>query len=92
MDNQIAAAKKEGVLLSLHLKATMMKISDPIMFGHCVSVFFEDVLQKHGAVLSELRVNVTNGLGDLTAKIEKTLFEFMTIEEIENIEGFYLAL
>ncbi len=51
---QIEEAKKEGVLLSLHLKATMMKISDPIMFGHAVSVFFKDVFDKHGALLKEL--------------------------------------
>ena len=66
---QIDRAKKEGLLLSLHLKATMMKVSDPIMFGHCVSVFFKDVFAKHVAVLTELGVNVNNGLGDLFAKI-----------------------
>jgi len=68
---QIEAAKKEGVLLSLHLKATMMKVSDPIMFGHCVLVFYKDVFEKHAAVIEELGVNVNNGLGDLYAKIEK---------------------
>ncbi len=67
---QIAAAKKEGVLLSLHLKATMMKVSDPVMFGHCVAVFYQEVFAKHGAVLKELGVNVNNGLGDLYAKIQ----------------------
>ena len=61
----------KGVLLSLHLKATMMKISDPIMFGHAVSVFFGDALTKHAAVLKELGVNLNNGLGDLYAKIAK---------------------
>ena len=66
---QIAAAKKEDVLLSLHLKATMMKISDPIMFGHAVSVFFKDVFDKHGALLNELKVNVNNGFGDMEAKV-----------------------
>jgi isocitrate dehydrogenase len=66
---QIAAAKKEDVLLSLHLKATMMKISDPIMFGHAVSVFFKNVFDKHGALLKELKVNVNNGFGDMEAKV-----------------------
>ena len=66
---QIAAAKKEDVLLSLHLKATMMKVSDPIMFGHAVSVFFKDVFDKHGALLRELNVNVNNGFGDMEAKV-----------------------
>ena len=68
---QIAAAKKNGVLLSLHLKATMMKVSDPVMFGHCVAVFYQEVFAKHAAIIKELGVNVNNGLGDLYAKIEK---------------------
>ncbi len=66
---QIAAAKKEDVLLSLHLKATMMKVSDPIMFGHAVSVFFQKVFDKHGAQLKEMGVNVNNGFGDMEAKV-----------------------
>jgi len=66
---QIAAAKQEDVLLSLHLKATMMKISDPIMFGHAVSVFFMNVFDKHGALLKEIGVNVKNGFGDMEAKV-----------------------
>ena len=66
---QIAAAKKADVLLSLHLKATMMKISDPIMFGHAVSVFFKNVFDKHGALLKKLKVNVNNGFGDIEAKV-----------------------
>jgi len=67
---QIEAAKKEGVLFSLHVKATMMKISDPIIFGHAVSVFFADVIEKHAATLKRLGVNLNNGFGDLLAKIE----------------------
>ncbi|OKY76139.1 MAG: isocitrate dehydrogenase (NADP(+)) [Desulfobulbaceae bacterium DB1] len=67
---QIKAAKNDGLLLSLHLKATMMKVSDPIMFGHCVSVFYQDVFAKHSVVIKELGVNVNNGLGDLYAKIQ----------------------
>lgn len=66
---QIAAARKEDVLLSLHLKATMMKVSDPIMFGHAVSVFFQKVFDKHGALLDSLKVNVNNGFGDMEAKV-----------------------
>ncbi|HEY6094680.1 MAG TPA: NADP-dependent isocitrate dehydrogenase [Gallionellaceae bacterium] len=66
---QIAAAKKEPVLLSLHLKATMMKVSDPIMFGHAVSVFFKDAFDKHGELFKQLKVNVNNGFGDLEAKV-----------------------
>jgi isocitrate dehydrogenase len=66
---QIAAAKKDDVLLSLHLKATMMKISDPIMFGHAVSVFFRSVFEKHGELLKELKVNLNNGFGDMEAKV-----------------------
>src|SRR5471032_1945976 len=67
---QIDAAKKEGVLFSLHVKTTMMKISDPILFGHCVSVFFADVFEKHGATLKKLGVDPDNGLGDLLTRIE----------------------
>ncbi|MCE1203610.1 MAG: NADP-dependent isocitrate dehydrogenase [Holophagaceae bacterium] len=67
---QIEAARKDGLLLSLHLKATMMKISDPVMFGHAVSVFYKDVFEKHAAVIKELGVNTANGLGDLYAKIQ----------------------
>jgi isocitrate dehydrogenase len=70
-EKSIARAKSEGVLLSLHLKATMMKVSDPILFGHCVKVFFKDVLTKHAATLATLGVDLNNGLGDLVAKIEK---------------------
>lgn len=66
---QIVAARKEDVLLSLHLKATMMKVSDPIMFGHAVSVFFKDVFDKHGALLKEIGVNLNNGFGDMEAKV-----------------------
>jgi isocitrate dehydrogenase len=67
---QVDAAKKEGVLFSLHVKATMMKIADPIIFGHAVSVFFADVIKKHEATLKKLGVNVNNGFGDLLSKIE----------------------
>jgi isocitrate dehydrogenase len=67
---QIEAAKKDGVLFSLHVKATMMKIADPIIFGHAVSTFFSDVIEKHAATLKKLGVNLNNGFGDLLTKIE----------------------
>ncbi|KFN40393.1 MAG: isocitrate dehydrogenase [Sulfuricurvum sp. MLSB] len=68
---QIDDAKAKGVLFSVHLKATMMKISDPIMFGHFVTVFYKDVFEKHAATFKELGVNPNNGLGDVYAKIKK---------------------
>lgn len=67
---QVPDAKAQGVLFSLHMKATMMKVSDPIIFGHAVRVFFKDVFDKHGATLEELGVDVNNGLGDLISKID----------------------
>ncbi len=67
---QIDDAKEQGVLFSLHVKATMMKIADPIIFGHAVSAFFSDVIEKHAATLKKLGVNLNNGFGDLLTKIE----------------------
>ena len=66
---EIADAKAKGVLFSLHLKATMMKVSDPIMFGHAVSVYFADLVARHGETLKKLGVNFNNGFGDLVTKI-----------------------
>ena len=66
---QINQAKKDGVLFSLHLKATMMKVSDPIMFGLAVRVFFKDLFTKHGVALTALGVDLNNGFGDLVSKI-----------------------
>ena len=68
--DQIEEAKKDGVLLSLHLKATMMKVSDPVMFGHAVTVFYKDVFEKHAAALKQAGVNQNLGLGDLYKKIQ----------------------
>merc|ERR1719183_2764373 len=65
----IKEAKEKGILFSLHLKATMMKVSDPIMFGHCVEVYFKDVFEKYKAEFKELGVNANNGLGDVYKKI-----------------------
>jgi len=70
-EQQIAKAKADGVLFSLHMKATMMKVSDPIIFGHAVSVFFKDLIAKHAATLAEIGVNFNNGFGDLIAKLDK---------------------
>jgi isocitrate dehydrogenase len=69
-EKEISAAKEEGVLLSLHLKATMMKVSDPIMFGHAVKIFFKDVFAKHAVIFEKLGVNANNGLGDVYSKIK----------------------
>ncbi len=85
---QIEVAKQEGLLLSLHLKATMMKISDPVMFGHAVSVFYKDVFAKHAAVIKSLGVNLSNGLGDLYAKIQ-TLPEAQRAEIEADIKAVY---
>lgn len=71
LEKAIAEAQADGVLFSVHLKATMMKVSDPILFGHVVKVFFKDLLAKHAATLATLGVDFNNGLGDLVAKIEK---------------------
>ncbi|NOQ81801.1 MAG: NADP-dependent isocitrate dehydrogenase [Methylophaga sp.] len=70
IETEIDNAKNEGVLFSLHLKATMMKVSDPIIFGHVVSVFYKDVFEKHAAVFKQIGVDVKNGLGDVYAKIK----------------------
>ena len=70
LGEQIADARQKGVLFSLHMKATMMKISDPIIFGHAVQVFFADLFEKHGETFEELGVDVNNGFADLVGKIE----------------------
>jgi isocitrate dehydrogenase len=70
LEEQVADARKSGILFSLHMKATMMKVSDPIIFGHAVKVFFKDLFAKYGETFSKLGVDVNNGLGDLIAKIQ----------------------
>ena len=72
LEEQIEDAKKQGVLFSIHMKATMMKISDPKIFGHAVTVYYKDVFEKHGETLKKLGVDPDNGIGDLYTKI-KTL-------------------
>lgn len=69
IEEQIQDAKAKSILFSLHMKATMMKVSDPIIFGHAVKVFYKDVIKKHASAIAELKVNFNNGLGDLYAKM-----------------------
>ncbi|MBF0407784.1 MAG: NADP-dependent isocitrate dehydrogenase [Candidatus Riflebacteria bacterium] len=85
---QIEDAKKQGVLFSVHLKATMMKISDPIMFGHVVNVFFKDVFEKHADTFRTLGINPNNGLGELYEKIQ-TLPEAQRETIKKDIENVY---
>jgi len=80
---QIEDAKKTGVLLSVHLKATMMKVSDPIIFGHFVSVFYAPVLEKYAAEIKELGVDVNNGIGDLYTKIKSLPVETQSAIEAD---------
>jgi len=70
LEEQIKDAEEKNILFSLHMKATMMKVSDPIIFGHAVSVFFKDVFDKHSTIIKELGVDVKNGFGDLVNKIQ----------------------
>ncbi len=83
-----ADAKEKGVLFSLHMKATMMKVSDPIIFGHAVKVFFEPVFEKHAATLESIGVDVNNGFGDLLANLEK-LPEDKKAEILADIDACY---
>ena len=68
---QMAAAKADNALLSLHVKCTMMKVSDPVIFGNCVSVYFADALEKHAAAIREIGANINNGLADLLGKLDR---------------------
>ncbi|HAH50218.1 MAG TPA: NADP-dependent isocitrate dehydrogenase [Balneola sp.] len=71
LDIQIKEAKETGVLFSLHMKATMMKVSDPIIFGHAVKIFFKDVFEKHAETIQNLGVDTNNGFGDLISKLDE---------------------
>jgi isocitrate dehydrogenase len=79
---QFAAAKADNALLSLHLKCTMMKVSDPIMFGHCVAEYFADAFGKHAGALAEIGANVNNGLADVLGKLDR-----LPAEKKAEIEG-----
>ncbi len=87
---EMAKAKADGVLLSLHLKSTMMRVSDPIIFGHCVSVYYQDVFTKHAAELSEIGVNPDNGVAELLTKIQ-SLPEDKRAEIDADIQAVYSA-
>ncbi len=87
---EMANAKADGVLLSLHLKSTMMRVSDPIIFGHCVSVYYQDVLTKHAAELGEIGVNPDNGVAELLTKIQ-SLPENKRAEIEADIQAVYGA-
>jgi len=88
LEEQIEDAKAKGVLFSLHMKATMMKVSDPKIFGHAVKVFYKDALAKHADTIKELKVDFNNGLGDLYSKI-KTLSADKKAEIEADIEAVY---
>lgn len=88
-EQEISESKETEMLLSLHLKATMMKISDPIMFGHCVRVFFKDAFEKHADILEEIGVNPNNGLGAVLKKVEKELPEDKAAEVLADFEACY---
>merc|ERR1712137_1414242 len=83
LDEQIRLAKEQGVLFSLHMKATMMKVSDPIIFGHCVRVYFKNLVEKHSDLLKKLSVNFNNGLGDLTQQLSS---EALSEEERKTLQ------
>ena len=90
LEKEIARAKADGVLFSVHLKATMMKVSDPIIFGHAVKVFFKDLIAKHAAVIKDLGVDFNNGFGDFLAKIQ-TLPADKRAEIEADIQAVYAA-
>jgi isocitrate dehydrogenase len=71
LEQQVAEARRQGLLFSIHLKATMMKVSDPIMFGHAVRVYFQDLFAKHGETFAKLGVDVNNGFGDLLGRLRE---------------------
>ena len=85
---QIADTKEKGLLFSLHMKATMMKVSDPIIFGHAVRVFFKDLFAKHNATFEEIGVDVNNGFGNLVSNLEELSADKKT-EILADIETIY---
>jgi isocitrate dehydrogenase len=89
-EQQIARAKRDGVLFSLHLKATMMKVSDPVIFGLAVRVFFKDLFEKYGATFTQLGVDLSNGFGDLVEKIQTLPTDQKTAIEAD-IQAAYAA-
>ncbi|WBX72828.1 NADP-dependent isocitrate dehydrogenase [Tenacibaculum pacificus] len=88
LTDQLADTKEKGLLLSLHMKATMMKVSDPIIFGHAVRVFFKDLFAKHNATFEEIGVDVNNGFGNLLSNLEE-LSAGKKAEILADIEAIY---
>ena len=86
--DQIEQCQKDQVLLSLHLKATMMKVSDPVLFGHAVSIYYRELFEKHSELFEELGINPNNGLGDVNAKIQN-LPQEQQDQIRQDIEGIY---
>ena len=86
--DQIEQCQKDQVLLSLHLKATMMKVSDPVLFGHAVSIFYSELFEKHSELFEELGINPNNGLGDVNAKIQN-LPQEQQDQIRQDIDGIY---
>jgi isocitrate dehydrogenase len=85
LDTQVQDARDQGVLFSVHMKATMMKVSDPIMFGYAVKSYFKAIWQKYGTTLEDLGVNERNGFGDLIAKIENSPLKNEILEDIQTV-------
>ncbi|MBL4643872.1 MAG: NADP-dependent isocitrate dehydrogenase, partial [Flavobacteriaceae bacterium] len=88
LDAQVADAKEKNVLFSLHMKATMMKVSDPIIFGHAVRVFFKELFAKHGETFNQIGVDVNNGFGNLIGKLEELPAD-KKAEILSDIETIY---
>jgi isocitrate dehydrogenase len=88
LSEQITDAKENNILLSLHMKATMMKVSDPIIFGHAVKTYFKNVFEKHAAILEEIGVDVNNGLGNLLKKVAELPTEKRTEIEADIQEAY----
>ena len=88
LSNSISQAKEENILFSVHMKATMMKVSDPIIFGQVVSVFFKEVFDKHASTFKELGISANNGLGDVLTKIE-SLDSSKQAEILADIQAVY---
>ena len=88
LEEQVEVAKQKGILFSLHLKATMMKVSDPILFGHAVTVFYQGLFEKYGDLFDEIGVDVRNGFGDVHSKIA-SLPEEQRAEIEKDIQGVY---
>ena len=86
--DEIEQCQKDQVLLSLHLKATMMKVSDPVLFGHAVSIYYSELFEKHSELFEELGINPNNGLGDVNAKIQN-LPQEQQDQIRQDIEGIY---